>query len=136
MMLHQETSLGKVFMDPDVVALIAGAAAVECYGLVGMHGAGLQQGLSHLLRKEDLARGVVVTTEDGTVAIDLYVVVQYGVNIVEVSHNVMEQVRYAVEGYCGLDVTRVNVHVEGVRVDDGLPDAIAQRRRRRGTRRR
>lgn len=131
MSLQHETSLGTVHIDTDVVALIAGAAAVECYGLVGMHAPGLKQGLSLIRRKEDLARGVVVSKEETAAVIDLYVVVQYGVNIVEVSHNVMEQVRYAVEGLCGLEVSRVNVHVEGVRVDGVPAEAAPDRRGRR-----
>lgn len=131
MSLQHETSLGKVHIDTDVVALIAGAAAVECYGLVGMHAPGLKQGLSLIRRREDLARGVVVSAEEDSAVIDLYVVVQYGVNIVEVSHNVMEQVRYAVEGFCGLEVSQVNVHVEGVRVDAASGDAAPDRRGRR-----
>lgn len=135
MSLQHETSLGKVHIDTDVVALIAGAAAVECYGLVGMHAPGLKQGLSLIRRREDLARGVVVSRDETAAVIDLYVVVQYGVNIVEVSHNVMEQVRYAVEGYCGLEVSRVNVHVEGVRVDDSPADAPDRRGRRIAVRR-
>lgn len=136
MSLHHETSLGKVHIDTEVVALVAGAAAVECYGLVGMHAPGLRQGLSVILRQEDLARGVIVSTEEGAAVIDLHVVAQYGVNIVEVSHNVMEQVRYAVEGQCGLEVSRINVHVEGIRVDGSPQDAGASRRERRSDRRR
>ncbi len=68
--------------------------------------------------------------------IDLHVVVQYGVNIAQVAQNVMEQVKYAVEHHCGLEVAQVNVHVESVRVDaDGLlPSPAAERRRQSGRR--
>lgn len=136
MSLRHETSLGKVYIDTEVVALIAGGAAVECYGLVGMHAPGLKQGLSLIRRQEDLSRGVIVSIEEEAAVIDLHVVVQYGINIVEVSHNVMEQVRYAVEGQCGLEVSRINVHVEGVRVDGSPEEAVASRRGRRAAARR
>lgn len=132
MSLSHETSLGKVHIDTEVVAIIAGAAAIECYGLVGMNA----PGISLVRRQEDLARGVVVSNDDEGAVIDLHVVAQYGVNIVEVSHNVMEQVKYAVEGHCGLEVARVNVHVEGVRVDGPTQTPDEDRRGRRQSARR
>lgn len=136
MSLSHETSLGKVHIDTDVVAIVAGAAAVECYGLVGMNAPGLRQGISIIRRREELAKGVIVSHGDDGAIIDLHVVVQYGVNIVEVCHNVMEQVKYAVEGYCGLEVARVNVHVEGVRVDGPVQMSAEERRSRRQSARR
>lgn len=136
MSLSHETSLGKVHIDADVVAVIAGAAAVEGYGLVGMSAPGLKQGIALIRRREELAKGVVVSGDDDGVVIDLHVIAQYGVNIVEVCHNVMEQVKYAVEGHCGLQVARVNVHVEGVRVDGPAQTPVRDRRGRRSSARR
>lgn len=119
---QQESGLGKVRIAEEVVALTAGMAAAECYGLVGMAPRTVQEGLSGLLKREDMARGVSVRIEEDEVFIDLHVVVQYGVNISEVCRNAMEQVKYAVETMCGLKVRQVNVHVRGVRVpDERLP---------------
>ncbi|REJ32055.1 MAG: Asp23/Gls24 family envelope stress response protein [Bacillota bacterium] len=129
----RNTELGSVSIAEEVIATIAGVAATECYGLVGMGARGVQKGLAIFRRGEDVSRGVEVTLGDDTVTIDLHVVVQYGVNIAEVAHNVMEQVKYAVEHYCGLQVQQVNVHVESVRVDaDGLPESAHARRRQSG----
>lgn len=113
-----DSSLGKVRIAEEVVALTAGMAAAECYGLVGMAPRTVQEGISGLLRREDAARGVSVRIEEDEAYIDLHVVVQYGVNIAQVCRNVMEQVKYAVETVCGLKVKRVNVHVRGVRVPE------------------
>ena len=134
---QQDTGLGKIQIADEVIATIAGVAATESYGLVGMQARNVQEGLAVLLRREDLARGVQVTIADNRAIIDLSVVVQYGVNIAEVAHNVMEQVKYAVESQCGLEVARVNVHVVGVRVDDKAAPAPAAgpRHRRQPTRR-
>ncbi len=134
---QQETGLGKIQIADEVIATIAGVAATESYGLVGMHARNVQEGLSVLLRREDLARGVQVTIADNRAIIDLFVVVQYGTNIAEVARNVMEQVKYAVENQCGLEVARVNVHVMGVRVDDSAAadTAAGPRHRRPPTRR-
>lgn len=112
------SGLGKVRIAEEVVALTAGMAVTECYGIVGMAPRTVQEGLSGLLRREDAARGVSVRIEEDDVYIDLHVVVQYGVNIAQVCRNVQEQVKYAVETMCGLKVNQVNVHVRGVRVPD------------------
>lgn len=113
-----QSGLGKVRVAEEVVALMAGMAAAECYGLVGMAPRTVQEGISGLLKREDMARGVSVRIEDEEAVIELHVVVQYGVNISQVSRNVMEQVKYAVETLCGLKVKQVNVHVRGVRVPE------------------
>ncbi|MBO8142230.1 MAG: Asp23/Gls24 family envelope stress response protein [Firmicutes bacterium] len=120
---QQDTGLGKVQIADEVIASIAGAAATECYGLAGMHARSVPEGISVLLGREDSARGVQVTIDENRAVIDLFVVVQYGVNIAEVARNVMEQVKYAVENQCGLEVAKVNVHVQGVRLDGSPPTA-------------
>lgn len=128
---NRDTELGRISIAEEVIATVAGVAATECYGLVGMGARGVQKGLAIFGRGEDVARGVRVSLSGDEVTIDLHVVVQYGINIAEVAHNVMEQVKYAVEHHCGLDVSQVNVHVESVRVDaDGLPAPAAGHRHR------
>ena len=109
-------NLGKIEISEEVIATIAGAAAVECYGLVGMASRKLTDGFADLLGRENLARGVVVTINDDQVVIDLYIIVGYGVKISEVAANVMERVRYTTENLTGLRVAQVNVNVQGVRV--------------------
>lgn len=113
-----DSQLGKVRIADEVIAAVAGAVAVSCYGLVGMAARNVQDGLSELLGQDQIDRGVRVRLDpDGNTVIDLYVVVQYGVNIAEVAENVKEQVRYQVERMLGLKVRAVNVHVQGVRVE-------------------
>ncbi|MDP4127444.1 MAG: Asp23/Gls24 family envelope stress response protein [Bacillota bacterium] len=109
-------SLGKIDISEEVISTIAGAAAVECYGLVGMASRKITDGFVDLLRKENLARGVVVSINDNELVIDLHIVVGYGVRISEVAANVMERVRYTTEKLTGLNVSRVNVNVQGVRI--------------------
>lgn len=129
------TELGAISIAEEVIATIAGVAATECYGLVAMAARGVQKGLALFRRGEDVSRGVEVHLDGDKVTIDLHVVVQYGVNIAQVAHNVMEQVKYAVEHHCGLEVSQVNVHVESVRVDEeGLLPPAAERPRQPGHR--
>jgi len=108
---------GQVQVAEEVVATIAGAAAIECYGLVGMASRKLTDGFAELLGKDSLSKGVEVHMEGNRVVIDLYIIVNYGVKISEVAHNVMEKVRYTVENMTGLDVKEVNIIVQGVRVN-------------------
>jgi uncharacterized alkaline shock family protein YloU len=109
-------SLGKIDISEEVISTIAGATAVECYGLVGMASRKLTDGFVDLLGRENLGRGVVVSIKDNEVIIDLHIVVGYGVKISEVAANVMERVRYTTEKLTGLNVSQVNVNVQGVRV--------------------
>ncbi|MBC7083998.1 MAG: Asp23/Gls24 family envelope stress response protein [Firmicutes bacterium] len=110
------TELGQITISDEVIALIAGMAATECYGLVGMASRNIQDGIAELLGMENLSRGVEVKLAGDEVVIDLYIVVEYGTKITEVAHNVMDKVRYVVESMTGLKVARVNITVQGVRV--------------------
>lgn len=114
----QQNEYGKIFISDQVIATIAGSAALESYGLVGMAAKKIQDGLGQLLGRESLGKGITVNTRDGSLVIDVYVIVSYGIRISEVAHNAMEKVRYAVEKATGLKVDAVNIIVQGVRVID------------------
>ncbi|KNF08752.1 hypothetical protein CLPU_5c00590 [Gottschalkia purinilytica] len=107
---------GNINIDDNVLASIAGLAAMECYGLVGMASKNATDGLVELLKKEHLTKGVKVHSEDDRIVIDLYVVVQFGISISAVASNIIEKVKYTVENITGLKVEKVNVNVQGVRV--------------------
>lgn len=111
------TEWGNIKISQEVVATIAGGAAVECYGLVGMASRKITDGFADILGKESLSKGVEVEFhEGGVVSINIYIIVNYGVKISEVAHNVQEKVKYAVEKGTGLKVQAVNITVQGVRV--------------------
>ncbi|MBE3577353.1 MAG: Asp23/Gls24 family envelope stress response protein [Limnochordales bacterium] len=120
--------LGRIQIANEVIAQIAGAAAMTVYGLVGMAARNVQEGLSELLGREQMSRGVEVRGGSDGVILDLHVIVEYGVKISEVAHNIMDQVRYQVENLVGLPVRQVNVHVEGVRVNSPAQPASAGQR--------
>jgi uncharacterized alkaline shock family protein YloU len=60
-------------------------------------------------------RGVEVVEIEGGLVIDVYVIVQYGIRISEVAHNLQETVRFEVERSVNVPVVEVNVNVQGVR---------------------
>ncbi|RED65922.1 Asp23/Gls24 family envelope stress response protein [Cohnella lupini] len=108
---------GKIDVADQVIAVIAGSAALDCYGLVGMASRkGLKDGIAELLGRENLSRGVEVRHEGELVHLDLYVIVSYGTKISEVAHNIQSKVKYVLEQVVGLKVDLVNVNVQGVRV--------------------
>jgi uncharacterized alkaline shock family protein YloU len=108
---------GKIDVADQVIAVIAGSAALDCYGLVGMASRkGLKDGIAELLGRENLSRGVEVRREGELLHLDLYVIVSYGTKISEVAHNIQSKVKYVLEEVVGLKVDLVNVFVQGVRV--------------------
>ena len=94
---QMETKLGKVTIDPEVIALYAGSVAVECFGIVGMAAVNMKDGLVKLLKKDYLTHGInVPVNEDNKITIDFHVIVSYGVSISTVTDNLIETVRYKV----------------------------------------
>ena len=117
--LRARRERGRIEVFPAVVGAIAGHAATECYGVMGMAARGLREGVATLLRRENVHRGVEVREVDGQLAIDVYVVVQYGTRITEVAHNLQGAVRFEGERTVGVPVAEVNVFVQGVHEDSG-----------------
>lgn len=115
--IERDSGMGKVALSEEVIATIAGVAATECYGIVGMASRKVSDGLAELLGRENLARGVEVSLDDAAVSITLNVVISYGTRIPEVARNVIEKVKYSIESSTGLKVCRVHVHVQGIRVN-------------------
>jgi uncharacterized alkaline shock family protein YloU len=108
---------GKIEVFPSVVAAITGHAASTCYGVMGMAARGMRDGVAELLRRENVHRGVEVRETPDGLAIEVYVVIQYGIRITEVAHNLQETVRFEVERAVGVPVAEVNVTVQGVHED-------------------
>lgn len=113
---YNEIDMGIVKISDEVVAVISGIAATEIKGIIGMS-ANLVGGITQILSgRKNLSKGVKVSVGENAAAIDLYVVVEYGLKIPEVAYQVQENVRKAVESMTGLNVTAVNVHVQNVSV--------------------
>ena len=107
---------GRITIAPDAVAQIVGRVAAECYGVVGMAVRGAaRERVTQLLPKGRPARGIIVRNEGGAVALELYVVVAYGLNLAEVAATIRSQVTYEVERLTGLRVASVDVHIQDVK---------------------
>ena len=113
------TQLGRIVIDTDVIATYAGSVAVECFGIVGMAAVKMKDGHVKLLKKDYLNHGINVTLdEDNKITIDFHMIVAYGVSILTISENLMETVKYKVEEFTGMQIDKINIFVEGVRVID------------------
>lgn len=108
--------LGNIHISDEVIAVLAGSAALDCYGLVGMSSRKLKDGIVELLGRENLSRGVEVRREGEILNIDLHIIVSYGTEISEVAHNIQTKVKYVLNEIVGLQVEVVNIFVQGVRV--------------------
>ncbi|MGD0621643.1 MAG: Asp23/Gls24 family envelope stress response protein [Thermacetogeniaceae bacterium] len=113
-----QTPLGTIRIANEVVAVIAGLAATEIDGVAGMSG-GIAGGIAEMLGRRNLARGVKVEVGEREAAIDLFVIVEFGVRIPDVALRVQENVKQAIESMTGLAVIEVNVHVLGVSFAEG-----------------
>ena len=110
--------LGEIQINPEVIAKYAGITAVECFGIVGMAAVSMKDGLVKLLKKESLTHGINVDIEENHIISDFHVIVAYGVSISAVADNLIENVKYKVEEFTGMEVDKINIFVEGVRVID------------------
>jgi len=107
---------GTTIIDDHVLASIAGLSAMECYGVVGMVTRSSAGGLVELLRREQSSKGVKVQTSENEISIELHVIVEFGTRISVVANNIIEKVKYSIENLTGMTVNKVNVNIQGVRV--------------------
>ena len=120
-----DSGLGQIIIDTDVIATYAGSVAVECFGIIGMAAVSMKDGLVKLLRRDSLQHGInVKITEDNKIAGiktfsgAIYVIVAYGVNISTIADNLVNNVKYKVEAFTGMEIEKINIYVEGVRAID------------------
>lgn len=115
---RMNTQFGQVVIDTNVIAKYAGTLAVECFGIVGMASVNMKDGLVKLLKGDSLTHGITVEIEDNKITIDFHVIVVYGVSISTVADNLIQNVKYKIEEFTGMEVEKINILVEGVRVID------------------
>ena len=110
-----QTEKGMIGISSDVFTNITGAAATNCYGVKGMAIRSTTDGLVHLLRRESMAKGVkVVYNDDGTISLELHIIVDNGVNLLAVGESIQNEVKYNVHRLTGVEVRSVNVCVDSM----------------------
>ena len=114
-MICHENEQGSVNVSTSVYTDIAGTVATNCFGVKGMAARSVKDGVYHLLRKESASKGVRVDFhEDGTISIELHIMVDHGVNLTAVGNSIISEVRYVVTNTTGTEVRDVNVYIDSV----------------------
>ena len=116
MAVNTHNAYGQISITDETVALVAGHAASECYGIVEMVPRKLTDSLAELFQKRSHSRGVKVVTGGDRIYIDLFVMIKFGVSIKAVCESLKEAVKYHVEKFTGMIVDTVNVNVLGVKL--------------------
>ena len=101
-MIEKNTNLGSVNISLDVVSTVAGGAATECYGVVGM-------------ASQKKLKGIIASDGETGLILDLYIILGYGIKINEILVEVQKKVKYVVESTLDVKVEAVNVYVQGLR---------------------
>ena len=113
---YLNTHMGNITIDKEVIAQYAGIVAMECFGIVGM---GITvKDVVKLLKRDNVTKGITVTVNNNKLTLDFHVIVSYGLSILAVSNNLIDNVKYKVEEFTGMEIEKINIFVEGVRVID------------------
>ena len=116
-MTSRRTTRGDIVILSDVITTLAGAAATNCFGVKGMAKRSMSDGLVHLLKREAMGKGVLVTYGPGDeIAIELHIIVDYGVNLATLTSSIIDEVRYKVESAIGKKIKSVTVFVDAMAV--------------------
>ncbi|WP_106490354.1 Asp23/Gls24 family envelope stress response protein, partial [Escherichia coli] len=113
MTLEITNEYGSIDITNDVIATLAGGAAVECYGIVGMASKHqVRDGIAEILGRDNYAKGVIVSQNEGVLDVDMYIIVSYGTKISEIANNVQSAVKYTLEQSLNLKVNAVNIYIQ------------------------
>ena len=104
----------------EIVSMIAARAALRVSGVSRLNGEFTDQLTKKILGKENIARGIALTSEEAGLGIDIYLNVEFGARIPDLAWEVQSSVKEAVESVTGLSVQMVNIHVQGVNLQKDL----------------
>ena len=114
-----DTHMGNISIDQEVIAQFAGTVAMECFGVVGMASMSVKDGLVRAEHRGLLQiAGIQVLLNNNKLTLNFHIIVSYGVSILAVADNLIDSVKYKVEEFTGIEIEKINIFVEGVKVID------------------
>ncbi|MDR1530883.1 MAG: Asp23/Gls24 family envelope stress response protein [Clostridiales bacterium] len=119
------TGIGQIQIADEVIAVIAGTAALEIEGVAGMAG-NITGDIAERLGRKNFSKGVKVEVKDESVTVELSLTVKFGCRVQEVSTEVQKRVKAAVETMTGLAVQDVNIIVSGIIHDKEKPKDVGE----------
>lgn len=112
-----KNDMGLIKISNSVIAKMAGHVATQCYGVVGMCTKSSKDGISKLLKKENIDKGIKVKTDNNSIDLTLFIIAEYGLNISTIGESIRSNVKYNVEKLTGMEVSNIRVNVESIRVE-------------------
>jgi uncharacterized alkaline shock family protein YloU len=119
---HGAGPRGKIEVLPNAIHTIVVQATISCYGVLGIASPRLHNGQAILLPLDQSNQGVRVQVVNEQLHLDVYVVLEYGLRISEIAHNIMSSVKFSTEKMLGIPVAQVNVNVQGLLHGPGSQD--------------
>ena len=114
--LKENVKSGSVYVADDVIAMIAGLAAIRDVEGVSAVGDSTKKNIASYNVKK-AAKGVKVEVVDDTVKVDISLAIAYGYNIPETCSKVQKKVQSTIENMTGLKVKGVNLRIAGLNID-------------------
>ncbi|HAK05276.1 MAG TPA: Asp23/Gls24 family envelope stress response protein [Firmicutes bacterium] len=116
MVIDKKTKFGGINITLEAIGAVAGSAATECYGVVGLAAKNsLRENIANLLKEDAYYKGVIPHKDKDDYSVDLYIIVAYGVKITEVVSEVQKKVKYVLEKTFDIKFKAVNVFVQGLK---------------------
>jgi len=116
--IDKKTVYGGINISLEAIASVAGTAATECYGVVGLASKNsLRENIADLLKEDSFYKGVFAKKDKDDYSVDLYIIVAYGVKITEVVSEVQKKVKYVLEKTFDIKFKGVNVFVQGLKTN-------------------
>ena len=114
--IDKKTQFGVINITSDAIAQVAGNAASQCYGVVGMaEKRSIRNEINDLLKKENYSKGVFVTKRKDSFEVDIYIVVGYGLKITEIASAVQKKVKYDLEKTFNMPFAAINIYVQEIK---------------------
>ena len=123
-----EAEGGRIIFADEVVATIASLAVTDVEGVSALSG-GMVEGITEMLGKKNLTKGVKVEVGQEEAAVDVSVSILYGYKIKEVCEKIQAAVKSAIETMTGLRVVEINVFVQSVVFEPGESNPRAAKRK-------
>ncbi len=114
-LIDKDITEGKIKISDDVIATIATVAAENVEGVVKVS-TNFKSQMSDILNTKNINRGVKVNIGERQTVVDIYITIEYGVKVLELSERVQKTVKEAIENMTDFDVVEINVHINGIAV--------------------
>ncbi|MGA1205462.1 MAG: Asp23/Gls24 family envelope stress response protein [Opitutales bacterium] len=121
--IQEESGIGSISINNEVVAEIVAMAAREVEGVVSLASGGIRDDIAGLFggRRDSSSSVAIIEEADGSYNISVKLILTFGVQLAKVAQAVQVAVRERVENMTNKDVSKVNVIVDGIRREDSPP---------------